>query len=132
MYVKSNYKEGNKSISASLKAEVDELVEPKLKGLLQQIAVEAVNASPVKTGAFVTSWSIVPSGSGAGRSRTSHGKPRADEIQKKSEALSQLEADIQALDLSENKNTVLRNRAPHAGAVEQKRQIMTVLKDRYR
>lgn len=133
MYVKSNFKAGAaKSISASIRAEIDEIVEPQIKKVLQDVAHDAVTRSPVKTGAFVTSWSIVPAGSGAGRSRSSKNKPLANPEAKRSEALGQLESDIAALDLTENKNTVLRNRAPHAPSVEYKYQITTSLKDRYR
>lgn len=135
MYVKSNFKDGtSKSISASIKAEIDEKASAQIKNTLNDIAEDVVNKSisSVKTGAFITSWSIVPAGSGAGRSRSSRNKPLADPAQKASEALTQLEADIAALDLTENKNTVLRNRAPHAPSVERKYQITTSLKDRYR
>lgn len=133
MYVKSNFRLGeSKSISASIRAEMDEVVEPQIKRVLQDIAEEAVIRSPVKTGAFVTSWSIVPAGSGAGRSKSSRNKPLADPEAKRSQALGQLGADIAALDLKDNKNAVLRNRSPHSTAVEYKYQITTSLKDRYR
>lgn len=131
-YVKSNVRPGSKSISASIRKEMDEIVEPQVKRIIRNVAEDAIFYSPVDTGAFITSWSVVPSGSGAGRSRTSRDKPRNQPYeQKASEALQQVEADIAALDVM-NTNAVLRNRAPHAPAVEKRKQITTRLKDRYR
>jgi len=78
----------------------------------------------VDTGAYVTSFSLVSAGSGGGRSRTSKGKPRnQNPSQKKQEGYNQLRGDIQALNLKQmledgNARVTLRNRAPHAGAVE--------------
>lgn len=131
-YVKSNVRPGSKSISASIRKEMDEIVEPQVKRIIRNVAEDAIFYSPVDTGAFITSWSVVPSGSGGGRSRTSRGKPRQQPYeQKASEALRQVEADIAALDVMET-NAVLRNRAPHAPEVEKRKQITTRLKDRYR
>ena len=131
-YVKSNVKPGSKSISASIRKEIDEIAEPQVKRVIRNVAEDAIFYSPVDTGAFITSWSVVPSGSGAGRSRTSRGKAKNQPYeQKASEALQQVEADIAALDVM-NTNVVLRNRAPHAPVVEQRKQITTRLKDRYR
>lgn len=131
-YVKSNVRTGSKSISASIRKEIDEIAEPQVKRIIRNVAEDAIFYSPVDTGAFITSWSVVPSGSGAGRSRSSSGKPRQQSYeQKASEALQQVEADIAALDVM-NTNAVLRNRSPHAPIVEQRKQITTRLKDRYR
>jgi len=130
-YVKSNVKPGSKSISASIRKEIDEIAEPQVKRIIRNVAEDALFYSPVDTGAFITSWSVVPSGSGAGRSRTSRNKPKANEAEKRDEAARQIEADIAALDVM-NTNAVLRNRSPHAPIVEQRKQITTRLKDRYR
>ncbi len=78
----------------------------------------------VDTGAYVTSFSIVPAGSGGGRSRTSKNKPRnQNPSQKKEEGYNQLRSDIQTLNLEQmletgNARITLRNRAPHAMDVE--------------
>lgn len=131
-YVKSNVRPGSKSISASIRKEMDEIVEPQVKRIIRNVAEDALLYSPVDTGAFITSWSVVPSGSGAGRSRTSRNKPQNQDYKEKAaEARSQIAADIEALDVM-NTNAVLRNRAPHAPAVERRKQITTRLKDRYR
>lgn len=132
MYIKRNFREGSKSLSVSIRKEIDEIAEPQIKRIIRNVAEDAIFYSPVDTGAFITSWSVVPSGSGAGRSRTSRGKPRGQSFeQKAAEAMRQVQADIEAIDVMET-NTVLRNRSPHAPFVERKKQISTRLKDRYR
>lgn len=117
MKVKVNTK-GKKSISASLLSQVEEAKEQGLQRKLTDISEDAVAFSPVDTGAYVTSFSIVPAGSGAGRMRTSKNKPKRSEADAKAEAKSQLQSDIARLDLKEGTRFVLRNRAPHARSVE--------------
>lgn len=131
-YVKSNFKGSGKSISASIRKEIDEIAEPQVKRIIKDVAEDALLYSPVDTGAFITSWSVVPSGSGAGRSYTSRNKPRNQSYEEKAGiARNQIASDIEAINVMET-NVVLRNRSPHAPIVENRKQITTRLKDRYR
>jgi hypothetical protein len=71
----------------------------------------------VDTGAYITSHSIRTT-RGAGRSRTSHGKPRGQDPEAKAaEALSQLMEDIASLPQNQEQ-VYLTNNAPHANNVE--------------
>lgn len=71
----------------------------------------------VDTGAYITSHSI-RSTRGAGRSRSSHGKPRGQNPEAKAaEALEQLMGDIAALP-ADQQEVYLTNNAPHANIVE--------------
>jgi len=91
---------------------------------LEDIAQLATSVSPVDTGAYVTSFSIVRAGQGGGRRRTSNNKPTGqDPTQKKREALGQLYVDIENLNIKqmledERTKITLRNRSPHAEDVE--------------
>ena len=97
----------------------DERVEEEAKGFLTDVATTAVSLSPVDTGAYVTSFSILPAGSGGGRSRTSKGKPRGiNPALAKSTAMEQLMGDIARLDFETSPKFILRNRSPHSRAVE--------------
>lgn len=80
--------------------------------------------SGVDTGAYVTSFSLVPAGTGGGRSRTSSGKPRnRPEEEMKALGYEQMQSDIARLDVegmleSGKAKITIRNRAPHARQVE--------------
>ena len=95
-----------------------------------EIATTATSLSPVDTGAYITSHSIVAAGAGGGRSRTSHNKPRNQSFaEKQSEALGQLNADIAAIDFKLVKKFTLRNRAPHANVVEKKYSVFAAIRN---
>lgn len=91
---------------------------------LEDIAYYATSVSPVDTGAYVTSFSIVRAGQGGGRMRTSNNKPTGqDPQQKQQEALGQLYTDIGNLNLKQmleddRTKITLRNRSRHADNVE--------------
>lgn len=88
---------------------------------LNNVAEDVVNASKptVDTGAYITSHSIRVT-RGAGRSRTSHGKPKKQSPEvKAAEALNQLRDDIAALPPGQEE-VYLSNFAPHANLVEYK------------
>ena len=73
----------------------------------------------VDTGAYITSHSITTT-RGAGRSRSSHGKPRGQNPEAKAaEALEQLMGDIASLP-ADQQQVFLTNNAPHANIVEYK------------
>jgi hypothetical protein len=95
-----------------------------VKERLEKIANHAVDISPVDTGAYVESFSMVKAGQGGGRSRTSKGKLRQQNPEaKKQVAKEQLASDIAKFNIAEDLATgqtkyTLRNRAPHARIVE--------------
>lgn len=107
-----------KSISAKLE-KVKELADEKAKDKLTDIASYIVAISPVDTGAYMLSHSVVPSGFGGGRLRTSRNKPRHQDYGSvAAEAMAQLRSDIEALDLENTSGALFRNRAVHAPTVE--------------
>ena len=113
---------------AALQFKADELVKDKLEA----IADYAVSISPVDTGAYVESFSILPAGSGGGRMKSSETSARKSRSVKNNTASRQdfvtkatenLMADIQALNISDmveqgNVKFTLRNKSPHALDVE--------------
>jgi hypothetical protein len=99
----------------------------------EEVVSYAVAISPVYSGAFVESFSVVPRGSGGGRSRSSEGRPIvADKAGKKQEEAARLRADVRAIDPLEGDGFTLRNRAPHANVVEAKHAVFLRTKDRFR
>lgn len=120
MPIKINAKKGGKSLSASIKTQAEEIAEPQVKQKLAEIGDYATRISPVWSGAYVKSFSFVPFGSGSGRMRTSklEDDNRAMEDQIVREAQNNLRADLNKIDLTEVNGVVLRNRSPHARAVE--------------
>lgn len=106
------------SMSTLIEQAKDE-VEEEVKEEIINIAEVLVLASPVDTGAYVTSHSYVPKGSGGGRRRSSRNKPRRQNQQaKRAEAMRQLRKDINAVNTLESGGGVFRNRSPHAPRVE--------------
>lgn len=112
-----------KSISAKLQA-LSEAAHEAALGKVLEVGEDAVQASPVDTGAFVESWSIVPKGSGAGRSRSSKtparravsGKLSSSQKQAlREKAKGQLAEDLQKYksQILSKEGAVVRNRAPH-------------------
>lgn len=120
----------------SLSAKIDKALletEDKLRVKLVDIAEDLTLRTPVDTGAFAESFSVVPASSGGGRRRDSHGRPRRQDVATyRSIALSNMTADIEGLQLLENKSVSFRNRAPHAEVVENKYQVFGAVKDRNR
>jgi hypothetical protein len=121
-----------KSLSAKItKAEME--AEDKLKSKLVDIAEDLTLRTPVDTGAFAESFSVVPASSGGGRRKDSHGRPRRQDVDTyRSIALSNMASDIEGLQLLENKSVSFRNRAPHAQQVEDKYQVFGAVRDRNR
>lgn len=102
-----------------------------LKG--EEIVSYAAAISPVQTGAFVESFSVVPRGAGGGRSRSSDGRPiLADKNAKRADEGARLRSEVRAVDPLEDQGFTLRNRAPHANEVEQKHSVFLRTKDRFR
>jgi len=120
----------------SISAKIDKALmqaEDKLKGKLVDIAEDLTVRTPVDTGAYAESFSVVPSSSGGGRRKDSHGKPRNQDVATfRGKALSNMTSDIENLEILENKSISFRNRAPHAAKVEEKYQVFGAAKDRNR
>jgi hypothetical protein len=92
-----------------------------LEKALMEIANYAVNSSPVDTGAYVLSHSILPYGANGGRMRSSDNKPPNQNIEAtRQHALGQLQSDINSLDFDGLEGITLRNRSRHARDVEDK------------
>lgn len=105
---------------------LQQTVEDKVKDELLSIADYAVAISPVDTGAYVESFSMVPAGQGGGRSKRSEARTAsvkrgtASRQQFTDIARSNLYADIEKFNLETSDKMTLRNRAPHAQDVEDK------------
>lgn len=115
--------------------EMENLLKEKvwLKG--EQIVSYAAAISPVRTGAYVESFSVVPRGAGGGRSRSSENRPdlpAGAKDAKKQEQASRLRAEVRAIDPLESEGFTLRNRAPHSTEVEAKDHVFLKTKDRFR
>ena len=109
-----------------------EFLELKLKALLEGLAKDLVTRTPVVTGAYAESFSVVPSSSGGGRRRSSKGRPKGDLVTFRDIATSNMVGDISRLDLKETKSISFRNRAPHAEPVEKKYEVFGAVKDKNR
>lgn len=113
-----------------------------LKG--EEVVSYAAAISPVYSGAYVKSFSVVPRGGGGGRMRQStYGQDLADnaigrqEYKGDKNALKQdeaarLRASVRDIDPLESGGFTLRNRAPHNKEVEQKHNVFLRTKDRFR
>lgn len=114
-----------------LKGRLNDIAEEVIEERLEDMADYAIRISPVDTGAYVESFSIKRAGSGGGRRKSS--EARANGVRKgtgganpesfRAEAYKNLNADIQALNISDmleqgNVKITLRNRSPHARDVE--------------
>lgn len=118
----------NKSFYDKL-GKIDELAEEAVKDFTKSLAVTAIRVSPVDTGAFVESYKIAPRGAMTTRSRSSHGRPRGVPAEaKKSEELSRLISEIEAIDVLKTGGVVLSNYAPHANVVDDKYVIFATIR----
>ena len=109
-----------RSLTAQLK-KVEEDLDKVRDIFLQSVAEDLVRSSVpfVDTGAYITSHSITTT-RGAGRSRTSHNKPKKqDPSAKATEALAQLQGNIAAIPKGQAV-VYMTNNAPHANVVEYK------------
>ena len=118
-----------KSVSAKIE-NLKDRVESEVKDDLKKIATDLTTRTPVDTGAFAESFSVVPASSGAGRRKSSKGRPRNQDVGTyRGIAQANMNSDIDGLQLFENKSVSFRNRAPHAGKVELKYQVFGAVKD---
>ena len=119
-----------KSVTTKLQ-NLEKEMEKEVKAEMRQIAEQILQRSPVLTGAYVESHSVVfPASSGAGRMRSSKNRPKTrDEAKHKGIARDQMYSDIERLDLEQHGSASFRNRAPHAGPVEDKHRVFESVKD---
>lgn len=119
--------------SKSLSLKVSKLLEKAedgTKDYLKEVAEDLTLRTPVDTGAYAESFSVTYSNDSGGRMKTSKGKERnQDRSRFIGIALSNMNSDIDKLDLKDNLNTSVsfKNRAPHAGAVG----IPNTVEDKY-
>jgi hypothetical protein len=105
---------------------LQQTAEERIKDELFSIADYAIAISPVDTGAYVESFSMLPAGQGGGRSKSSGArtasvkKGTASRQQFADIARSNLYSDIEKFSLETSDKVTLRNRAPHAREVEDK------------
>ena len=106
--------------------QLEDLADEKVRDRLEHIANYAIFVSPVDTGAYVESFSMLPAGKGGGRSKKSEARAvsvkegTASREQFAEEARSNLYSDIKGFSLETSDRVTLRNRAPHAREVEDK------------
>ena len=100
---------------------LEQRAEDAVRDKLIDIAQTAVSASPVDTGAYVTSFSYTV-GAGRPRGKSSKNKPTGQNPQAmRQEGFSNLMKDISRISSLKNTTRIeLRNRSPHATAVEYK------------
>lgn len=109
---------------------LEDLVEEEVKDRLEYIANYATIVSPVKSGAYVNSFSFLV-GAGRPRGKSSDNRPEANREAAINEARENLYADISKLDLSQMDSVTLRNGAPHAEAVEKKYSVFTKVRNKF-
>lgn len=120
-----------KSISTKVN-KLLELADDKAKEKLVGVAQDLVERTPVDTGAYAESFSVRYSNDSGGRSRSSNNRPTNQSLEEfRGVALNNMTTDINSLRLTENPNTSVsfRNRAPHAGQVEDLYQVFGAAKD---
>ena len=125
-------------------SKLEELVGDNIAEKLTSLGHYAVEISPVYSGAFVQSWSLVPIGSGGGRSRTSaYGREgdkrlmnpeRVNAESAKADAKTLIDGDVSEIKdrILKDGGAVLKNRAPHAKIVDDKYLTIQRVKNRFR
>jgi len=125
-------------------SKLEELVGDNIAEKLTSLGHYAVEISPVYSGAFVQSWSLVPIGSGGGRSRTSaYGREgdkrlmnpeRVNAESAKADAKTLIDGDVSKIKdrILKDGGAVLTNRAPHAKIVDDKYLTIQRVKNRFR
>ena len=125
-------------------SKLEELIGDNIAEKLTSLGHYAVEISPVYSGAFVQSWSLVPIGSGGGRSRTSaYGREgdkrlmnpeRVNAESAKADAKTLIDGDVNKIKdrILKDGGAVLTNRAPHAKIVDDKYLTIQRVKNRFR
>jgi len=124
--------------------QLDVKIEDAVKQKASEIVTDAVDLSPVYTGAFVESWQINPRGERTARSRTSAGRPPLNEGAKQAKRETEkarLLNRVASFDAEMLTGFTITNRAPHQQLIENNpklksglkpSEIQAILKDRHR
>lgn len=122
-----------RSISARV-TKAEEKLEKKVEVKLSDIAESLAAKTPVDTGAFASSWNVVPIGSrSGGRSESSRDKPRKQPIGPfQAIAYQNMASDIAGFKLLEGEGVSFVNRAPHARYVGMLNRIIRPTRDAFR
>lgn len=124
--------------------DLEEITERAVKVKADEIISDAVDLSPVDTGAFVESWQINPRGDRARRSRSPVGRPSIPEAgkqAKREQEKGRLSARVTSFDLEQLDGFTLTNGAPHINYINKNPKLKTglspseiqvVLRDRHR
>lgn len=104
-----------------------------VKVTLKEVASDLVKRTPVDTGAYAESFSVLPAASSGGRRESSDGRPKRQSMRLyRGIAKSNMNSDIDKLEPLDGKSIAFRNRAPHASKVETKREVFGAVKDIWR
>ena len=119
----------NKSLDDKISM-LQKMAEEEVKDRLEYIANFAVVVSPVKTGAYVESFSFAV-GAGRPRGKSSDGKKLANRETAMQNARGNLYKDIDKMDLKASSQVTLRNGSPHALDVEKKHSVFTQVRNKF-
>jgi len=110
----------NAEVFRQVTFKIKEAKEAAIRDRLTDIAQFVTSVSPVDTGAYVTSHSILANNSNSrARGKTSKGKPRKQNREALQQSgFSNLLSDIDAIDMDIVTRVTLRNDSPHARFVE--------------
>ena len=110
---------------------LEEKVEQRVMEKASDIVTDAVDQSPVHTGAFVESWQINPRGERSRRARSSAGRnplPEGAKEAKRETEKSRLLSRVASFDFSTLDGFTLTNTAPHNDFIEENPRVYTGLK----
>mgnify|MGYP000043848733 FL=1 len=119
----------NKSLDDKISM-LQKMAEEEVKDRLEYIANYAVVVSPVKTGAYVESFSFAV-GAGRPRGKSSANRPMANRDAAMQDARANLYSDIDKMDLKKSDKVTLRNGSPHAVEVEKKHSVFTKVRNKF-
>ena len=109
---------------------INDKVEVEIKKKASEIVSDAVDYSPVDTGAFVESWQINPRGERSRRSRSSAGRPKLPEGSKQGKRESEksrLMSRVASFDFEQLSGFTITNGAPHADKINKNPKLRTGL-----
>ena len=110
---------------------LEEKVEQRVMDKASDIVTDAVDQSPVYTGAFVESWQINPGGERSRRARSSAGRtplPEGAKEAKRETEKSRLLSRVASFDFSTLDGFTITNTAPHNEFIEENPRVYTGLK----
>jgi hypothetical protein len=110
---------------------LEEKVEQRVMEKASEIVTDAVDQSPVHTGAFVESWQINPRGERSRLARSSAGRnplPEGAKEAKRETEKSRLLSRVASFDFSTLDGFTLTNTAPHSKFIEENPRLRTGLK----